>query len=191
MCVLMWFDFMVGNYRGGCKQKRSIEFAKFRRVINGKDRDSNFRVSKMEHDPLLEKYPEYKKALDYVCNYDDVVSTLAETNHEMEKLLRVLLDVEVKNFSILKLKKKGYRPLLCPNPKCRKSIMLSPADSRTHCGSNECRRYYDANSKRKNNPKKGWVKDINQIGVCAGTCGSDRRNLNSDRICKKCYPEKF
>jgi hypothetical protein len=151
----------------------------------------DFRVPKMEHDPMLEKYPEYKNALDFACNFDDVISTLAETNSEIEQLLQSLLDIEVEVLSISKLTKKGYRPILCPNPKCRKSIMLSPTDSRRHCGANECERYYNTNSKRKNNPKKGWVEDPSQTGLCAGTCGSVRRKLNSDRICKQCCPKKF
>jgi hypothetical protein len=190
MCVVMWFDFMVGNCRGIGKQKLSNAFSKFRRIVNT-GVPNKFRVPKMEHDPMLEKYHEYKNALDFVCNFDDVISTLAETNSEIEQLLQSLLDIEVEVLSISKLTKKGYRPILCPNPKCRKSIMLSPTDSRRHCGANECERYYNTNSKRKNNPKKGWVEDPSQTGLCAGTCGSVRRKLNSDRICKQCYPEKF
>ncbi|WP_373546046.1 hypothetical protein [Chamaesiphon sp.] len=190
MCIVMWFDFMVGNYRGIGKQKLSTNFSKFRRIVNAGS-PNKFRVPKMEHDPMLEKYPEYKNALDFACNFDNVISTLAETNYEIEQLLRSLLDIEVEALSISKLIKKGYRPFVCPNPKCRKPMMLSPTDSRKHCVANECERYYNTNSKRKNNLKKGWIEDPNQTGLCAGTCGSVRRKLNSDRTCQKCYPEKF
>jgi hypothetical protein len=191
MCVVMWFNFMVGNYRGDGKQKRSMELAKFRRIVNSGITDSNFRVSKMEYDPILEKYPEYKEALEYFWDFDDRATALADVDREMEQLFRDLLNIEVKMSSISKLIKKGYRPFLCPNPKCRKPIMLSPTDSRKHCRANECERYYNTNSKRKNNPKKAWIEDPNQTGLCLGTCGSVRRKLNSDRTCKTCYPEKF
>ena len=61
MCIVMWFDFMVGNYRGIGKQKLSTTFSKFRRIVNA-GVPNKFRVPKMEHDPMLEKYPEYKNA---------------------------------------------------------------------------------------------------------------------------------
>lgn len=191
ICVLWWFNFMVGNYRGDGKQKWSMKLSKMRRTVNNDVSGNTFRVCELEYDPMLEKYPEYKEALQYFFDLNDKANTLSETNDEMQYLFRQSLDIEVKISKILKLRKKGYCPFLCPNPKCRKAMMLSPIDSRTHCGSEECERYYNANSKRKNNLKKDWVQDPSQKGLCTGTCGSKRRYLNRDRICYECYPEKF
>jgi hypothetical protein len=66
------------------------------------------------------------------------------------------------------------------------NVKTSP-DKWKSCGSRDCKLAYIRANREKNHPKRGWIHDPTAQQPCIGMCGSDRKQLNSNRVCFGCY----
>ncbi len=130
----------------------------------------------------LVRFKEYREAISFIGDFVSFTSELSRTNQKMKELL-----IERDNI-LREVAKVDYGN---PVRICR--FCMSVFDVRKssgkwkHCGSSECERAYRSANKEKNHPKRLWVHDPTALLPCVGSCGSDRKQLNRDRVCKGCY----
>jgi hypothetical protein len=134
----------------------------------------------------LIRFKEYKEAISFISRFMSIAEELSKTNQQMKELL-----IERDNILIEVAKSDTFDP----HRICR--FCMSVYDVKTsngkrkHCGSPDCDAAYIRASRHKNHPKRGWIHDPTASQPCIGssikTCGSNRKQLNSNRVCFGCY----
>ncbi len=183
--VIEWFDHMRGNTRGADIQRLRKRFSKLHKIKRGKSSPNGFKMSRVEDNPRLTKYPEYVVARNILDRFSFLAALTAQTNTEMNELRISMINIAKQLCSFVERKDRQY---LFECDFCKEQIIVSQGKALAHCQSPECKKAYFTKQKQIHNPRKGWVEDPTvKPKACVGDCGSHRKGLNSDRICRKCY----
>jgi hypothetical protein len=130
----------------------------------------------------LIRFKEYREAISFIYQFISITSELSKTNQQMKNLL-------IQRDNILKELAKWDRG--DPIRICRFCMSVfnvrTSSDKWKSCGSPDCKRAYIRTSRHKNHPKRRWLHDPTAQQPCMGMCGSDRKQLNSNRVCFGCY----
>jgi hypothetical protein len=130
----------------------------------------------------LVRFKEYREAIEFISQFVSITSESSKTNQEMKELL-------IQRDNILKELAKWDRG--DPIRICRFCMSVfnvrTSSDNWKSCGSPDCKRAYIRTNRQNNHPKRGWIHDFTAQQPCMGMCGSDRKQLNSNRVCFGCY----
>lgn len=193
--IIEWFQHMLSNVRS--HQFRELE-RKLSPMITAfkADREidfsSKYKIKGLEDNSILNEYPEYLSAVAILKYTHKYLNYKEENNYALKELKITGLELFIKLIREFGMDRGNYQVFICPV--CHKCKDISAGrKERSHCGSKQCDREYFRKWERDNHLdlKKGWVFDrsLAKPWECLGECGSNRRQLNSDRICSKCYRE--
>ncbi len=130
----------------------------------------------------LIRFDEYREAIDFIGQFVSITSELSKTNQQMEDLL-IQRDNILRELARLD----SFDPVrICRFCMSAYNVRTSP-DKWKSCGSPDCLRAYIRANRQKNHPKRQWIHDPSALKPCIGECGSDRKQLNSNRVCFGCY----
>lgn len=192
--TIEWFDDMRGNTRGADTQRLRKKFSKLYRIKIGKSSSDNFKMSRVKDNPILEQYPEYVVARNIFDAFNFAATVTAKIDPEMNNLLISMADIAKQFCALVEVKKIEVKKdeYLFECPFCYELSTLPQGKALSHCKSPVCKTAYFTKQKQIHNPKKGWIKDpAVKPRSCVGGCGSDRKNLNENRICRECYYKSF
>jgi hypothetical protein len=191
--IIEWFQYMLSNDRSHqfreLERKLSLMLTAFKsdRKI---DFSSNYKTKGLEDNSILLRHSEYLSAVAILKHNHKYLRYKEKHSQTLKELKIAGLELFVKLIREFGTDRGNYQVFTCPI--CRKcKEILAGNKELVHCGSKQCKREYFRMWKQDNHPhpKKGWVFDpsLAKPWECLGECGSNRRQLNSDRICSKCY----
>jgi hypothetical protein len=130
----------------------------------------------------LIRFKEYREAISFIYEFISGTSELSKNNQQMKELL-----IQRDNI----LREIAKVDVLTPYRICRFCMSVfnvrTSSDKWKSCGSPDCKKAYIRANRQKNHPKRQWVHDPTALKPCVGECGSNRKKLNSERICFCCY----
>lgn len=189
--IIEWFQYMLSNVR-------SHQFRELERTLSpmltafkadrGIDFSSEHKTKGLEDNLILNQYSEYLSSVAILKHNHKYLRYKEEHNQTLKKLKITGLELFLKLIREFGADRGNYQVFTCPI--CRKcKEILAGNKELAHCGSKQCKREYFRIWEQDNYPKKEWVFDrsLAKPWKCLGKCGSDRRQLNSDRICLECY----
>jgi hypothetical protein len=109
---------------------------------------------------------------------------ISENNQQMKYLLIQLGEINKNSAKSIESDAGSYR--ICRFCWSVFNVKIS-SDKWKSCGSPDCKLAYIRTNRHKNHPKRGWIHDPTAQQPCIGECGSDRKQLNSNRVCFGCY----
>jgi hypothetical protein len=109
---------------------------------------------------------------------------MSENNQQMKDLLIQCGEINKKLIKSIEPDAGSYR--ICRFCLSVFNVKTSP-DKWKSCGSRNCKLAYIRANREKNHPKRQWVHDPTALKPCIGGCGSNRKKLNSNRVCFTCY----
>jgi hypothetical protein len=130
----------------------------------------------------LVRFKEYREAVFFLSDFALFTSELSKTNQQMKELL-IQRDDIVREVAKVD---RGDPVRICRFCMSVFNVRTS-SDNWKSCGSPDCKRAYIRTNRQNNHPKRGWIHDSTAQQPCMGMCGSDRRQLNSNRVCFSCY----
>jgi hypothetical protein len=149
----------------------------------------------------LQKYPEYRKARDSIEMFVRFVDENILINPEIKNLegdaqklysrMAKTLDKDILEAN----KNDGFRSrdnfaYVCPF--CGVYKLTKKSIKPKSCGSPQCEKDYWKAQKSRRYKRTDWVFDPDvRPRSCLGTCGSHRRELNSERYCRSCWTERL
>jgi hypothetical protein len=129
----------------------------------------------------LNRFTQFKQANSFHNQHELLAYELSKNNQQMKDLLiqRVYIYKEMISIDVE------------PHRICRFclsffNVKISP-DKWKSCGSSKCKAAYIRANRQKNHPKRKWIHDPTALKPCIGKCVSNRKKLNSERVCFGCY----
>jgi hypothetical protein len=191
--IIEWFQYMLSNDRSHhfreLERKLSPMLTAFK-ADKKIDSLSECKKQGLKDNLILNQYTEYLSAVAIVKHNHKYLRHKEKHNQALKELKIAGLELFVKLIREFGTDRGNYQVFTCPI--CRKCKEISAGSKElAHCGSKQCKREYSRIWAQDNypHPKQGWVFDpsLAKPWECLGECGSNRRQLNSDRICSKCY----
>jgi hypothetical protein len=182
LAVMTWFGKVLGGIKIINRSDLTKRISKHANSFKNTDIYDKIDVGLNFDD--LRIFPELEQALETYTKWNYVCWQMSKSSQQMKDLL-------IQSGDICKEKIKSIDPVVDDYRICRfcQSVynVNTSSDKWKSCGSVKCKRAYIRASRHKNHPKRGWICDPTAQQPCIGGCGSDRKQLNSNRVCFGCH----
>jgi hypothetical protein len=137
-----------------------------------------YRSEFLEHERAYNIFNQWRLATYRISRYNQQMKYLLIQNDDIHKEWNKSIEPDAGFHRICRFCMSGFN-------------VKTSSDKWKSCGSPDCKRVYIRASRHKNHPKRGWIYDPAAQQPCIGssikTCGSNRKQLNSNRVCFGCY----